>query len=303
MRRLLKHLAWQLPLLLLLTAVVAEWIARDRHLDRRQGQTVGMRELSRGAWTDGDVLGVDYLPRLFLMHRDGFTTSWGRCSFDEPAVLIFGDSTTREAAILPGDKDDAHLTWPALLQIEQQVCVVAEDGYHPHDFAMIAERLAPRMELDLNVPPPTENDLLDRVGRLPIREGQVTVLYEPPATRTINDRIWNPWLYERSELFRWIHWKTGDHTIDWERPELQTLASLESLAGHGELTLFYLPQLNPGPMNGSAELEAVRAAGWEVQIIELPEDPTTLRKQPDDINHMGPAGHEIVAAQIQAALP
>lgn len=302
MRRFLKHLTWQLPVLLVASAASGEWIARDRHLDRLQGQTVAMKELSRGAWTDGDLLGADYLPRLFLLDGDGFTTSWGRCDFDQPALLIFGDSTTREAAILPGDQDDAHLTWPMQLQLTEQVCVIAEDGYHPHDYALIAEQLAPRMELTRILVLLTENDLTDRVGRLPIRDGHVTVIYEPPASRVINGAFWNPWLYGRSELFRWLHWKTGDRTIDWEKPELRTLASLQALQAHAELDLFYLPQLITGPMNGALALEAVREAGFEITLIELPEDPTGLRKQPEDINHMGPQGHKLVAAQVRAGL-
>ena len=306
-RRLLKHLAWQLPLLLLVTAVAGEWIARDRHLDRSQGQTVALRQLSRGAWTDGDILGVDYLPRLFLLDGDGFTTSWGRCDFDQPTTLVFGDSTTREAKILPGDADagdadDAHLTWPVQLTLDEQVCVVAEDGYHPHDFALIADALAPKMDLVRIVVLLTENDLTDRVARLPVRDGHVTVIYEPPTTRTINGSLWNPDLYAASELFRWIHWKTGDRTIDWETPELQAVGSLTRLQGYAPLSLFYLPQFVAGPMNGAVELESVRNEGFDIQVIELPADPIPLRKQSDDINHMNPEGHLVVAAQVQAAL-
>lgn len=300
MRRLLKHLAWQLPLLLIATAVVGEWVARHRHLDRRQGQTVALRQLSRGAWTDGDLLGVDYLPRLFLLDSDGFTTSWGRCDFDRPTTLVFGDSTTREAKILPGDADDAHLTWPVQLSLDEQVCVVAEDGYHPHDFALVADALAPKMDLVRIVVLLTENDLTDRVARFPMRDGHV--IYEPPPTRTINSALWNPDLYGASELFRWVHWKTGDRTIDWETPELDAVGSLQRLEGYAPLSLFYLPQLVSGPMNGRVELESVRNEGFEVEVIELPSDPTPLRKQSDDINHMNPEGHVLVAAQVQAAL-
>lgn len=302
MKRLLKHLAWQLPVLLLVTAVVGEWMARDRNLDRQQGQTVALNPLSRGAWTDGDELGVDYLPRLFLLDKDGFTTSWGRCDFDRESTLIFGDSTTREAAILPGNADDAHLTWPMQLQLDEPICVIAEDGYHPHDYARIAEALAGDLRLKRVVVLLTENDLTDRVARFPVREGHVTVIYEPPATRTINSRLWQPWLYERSELFRFLHWKTGDRTIDWETPELDAVGSLKTLEAMAPLELFYLPQLVPGPMNGAQKLDAVRAQGFDITEVALPADPIGLRKQADDINHMNPDGHVLVAQQIQAGL-
>ena len=49
-------------------------------------------------------------------------------------------------------------------------------------------------------------------------------------------------------------------------------------------------------------LDAVRAQGFDITEVALPADTIGLRKQADDINHMNPDGHVLVAQQIQAGL-
>jgi len=146
---------------LLVTALALEGLARRMDLDARQRQAIRVdRQLliAETPGAPGAALGVDYLPRGFTLDEAGFTSAWGRCDFDHAGstALVFGDSVTRQVG-LPADPrfqaDDPRLTWPALLKralpAEWQLCVFAEDGYHPADYAAVAEVLVPTLQPEL----------------------------------------------------------------------------------------------------------------------------------------------------------
>lgn len=304
------------PMLTLLgLAAVTETAARRLQLDNLQALSVswidGTGPVTR-AGSSGESLGVDYLPRGFEIDDQGFTTLWGRCDFAHPGptVLALGDSTTRASTPNARDTHSALATWPRMLKTtaEVQVCVIAEDGYHPADLAAIELALRPSMTWDLIILLLCHNDARPTNHRNTIR-GEPGALHHPPPYRLAYAPLWQPWLFKVSEAFRYLHWRLALEVDDRIRipdpdPIMKVGASLASLAT-SPLRIFYLPPVGPHPDGPGALREITRATadeGLPLQVIDLPERLASWRKSPADLVHMNRVGHTDVAMQMDTVL-
>ncbi|MFT5587197.1 MAG: lysophospholipase L1-like esterase, partial [Cognaticolwellia sp.] len=263
--------------------------------------TAGRQDMT-GQW------GVAYLPRGMTETHTGFQTPWGRCDYDWDGrtVLILGDSVTRQAS----EGRDTHLgTWP--LQIEWpndvQICVLAEDGYHPAEYAAMAKYVQDRgLEPDLTLIVLCENDLADRPARYSVTLNGRLALYEPPSHTLAWGPAWQPWLYGQSEAFRFAHWQLAIADPDRAAripvsvPSLQVVSALQSLQAAGPTQMWYLPplQLQDDPFS-VAELNALSHEIPGIDVLDRSDDPVGLRRRADDPIHLNDAGHAWIAAQMQ----
>ena len=307
-----KRLAGAAALTLALATVGVELAARQMDLDRLQAEAIAVERppLEDAHWTDGSALGVAYLPRGLEWDGSNLKSRFGACEADHPGptVLIYGDSTSVQTA-LDGDTHAGAL-WPELLELpsDAQVCGVAEVGYHPADYAELHAVLAPALQPDLVLILLCPNDISVRRPRTGVRQpdGQV-LLYEPPAYRLIVPGLWNPWLYDRSEAFRFVHWRLA---MGQEQPHQlpvtvdEGVSSTEALAAiqtQQPTQVFMLPKLGEhGPSYEERDRRALAEMG--VRAVKLEQPLSQWRRTPDDHVHLNQAGHEVVAAQVQAAL-
>ena len=298
-----------------------EGYARLRHLDRLRARAtaVGGRQTAASHFqlspADWDL---PYFPRVFDLDDQRLITAWGTCRFDHPGrtVLVLGDSTTRQASGGGiGDNSpegEAARTWPALLAgslpSDIQVCVVAEDGYHPADHLELLRRLAPRMRPDLVVLLLCANDLVDQAEWVGVARDGWVVVYEMPTTVPVFRPMWSPWLFEHSEAFRFLHWQLSsrfgqryDLAVE-ERPR-QALASLAAIQAQAPaLLMAYLPMLDDADQDDLLARRRLVAEGLPHQLLSLqpPWDP--LRREAGDRMHLSDRGHALVAEQLEPSI-
>ncbi len=318
------------PLTLVATLAAVELAARGMSLDNRQHEAIavsagmGLGETwldeTHEDWMDTvEELGVDYLPREFRLEDDGFQSRWGWCDFgfDGPSVLVLGDSTTRQSMAVEGGVkygDLARHTWPALLQQELgrgvQVCVAAENGYHPRDQLRLLESLGARLEPAIALVLLCENDLAELSPRVGVRQDDALVFYRALPHRLIYQPLfWFP-LYARSEAFRFLHWRLAlAHPGQTSQIEVVLTDAFdvdEALRRMRDavprLGVYFLPTLED---EGREELERRVAhvserAGVPIQAVPLPAPLEQFRKEPSDDVHANLQGHERIVA---TALP
>lgn len=308
---------------LLLGAVGIEGYGRARHLDRLQARGIAVDGRRTAASNFGAApldWGLPYLPRVFTLDDQQLTTAWGTCRFDHPGrtVLVLGDSTTRQAsgAIFGGPdtilQDEARRTWAGLLQRgvpkDVQVCVVAEDGYHPSDYVALVEQLGPLLQPDLIVVLLCSNDMSDIAEREAVARDGWQVVYELPTTRPVYPPLWQPWLYDHSEAFRFLHYRlataTGDRfdipVAEVRRPSADSLRRLGGTAS--TLLLAYLPALADEHEFEPIAQAKLERLGMDVVRVELSGPWRPLRRQQDDVVHLSDQGHSEVAAQLTPAI-
>lgn len=255
--------------------------------------------------------GVDYLPRRFTLDDDGFTTAYGRCSYtwSGRTLLVLGDSTTVQA----GDTTSIHDirdTWPLLVEQhlgpEWQLCVLAENGYHPADLAALWPQVQGPLQPDLTVLLLCDNDFAIQRHRVAVQDGSHYRLASPPERWQVWRYLWNPWLHRRSAAYRHFTWRMAKATGDdaWiagspdgrlPLPALQSLASLDPLA-------FYLPPVTDGAPVGEAFSRDSPQAPFDIAVIALPEPRSQYRRESDDHVHVNDEGHRIIARRVLDAI-
>lgn len=309
-----------LPATVLALLISLEVTARTLHLDQREQVSIAVDASLTRLMSDGSAWGVDYLPRQFSLDDTGFDSYWGRCDFTAPGprVLALGDSTTRQVGRLgplPEDLDPIALGWPMLLKShlrkDVQVCVIAEDGYHPFDQAILAERVARLWPPDLIVALWCDNDLDDEPARVMVREGdQMRIVLHNPFQRVWRPFQW-PWLIQRSEAARFIGSRLGTLTGDAvdvpldlprERRVLDAIRRIDALPG--ELRAYHIPALQEDDQWGVVRTNGLaEQAGVPIFNIPLPQPRESLRILDADHIHPNRRGHELVAAaMVQGAL-
>lgn len=306
----------------LVGALALEGYARARHLDRLRARTtaVGGRQTAASDFQlsplDWDV---PYFPRVFSLQSEVLQTAWGTCRADHPGrtVLVLGDSTTRQAS--GGGRGDASpqgeaaRTWPALLApdlpADVQLCVVAEDGYHPADHLALLRRLAPILEPDLVLVLLCANDLVDQAQWVGVAQDGWVVVYELPATAPAFRPLWNPWLWSHSEAFRFVSWRLVErfgHGFDLPVGGAQPRRAIQSLhdllAEAPDLRLFYLPMLDDGDPDDLAARQRLVAEGIPHQALSLTAPWEPLRREAGDRMHLSDQGHAAVARQVLPAV-
>ncbi len=320
------------PLTLVATLAAFELSARTMSLDNRQHEAIavsagmGLGETwldeTHESWLETvEELGVDYLPREFRLEDGGFHSHWGFCdfAFEGPSVLVLGDSTTRQSmAVEEGVKygDLARHTWPALLQEELghgvQVCVAAENGYHPRDHLRLLEGLGHRLEPAIVLVLLCENDLAELSPRVGVREDNALVFYRALPHRLVYEPLfWFP-LYVRSEAYRFVHWRLAlndparTSKIEVELRDAfgvdEALRRIEAGAPH--LGVYFLPTLED---EGREDLEKRVAhvserAGVPIQPVPLPPPIDRFRKEPSDPVHANLEGHHHVVSTLLPAV-
>lgn len=329
MRRPLLALA-ALLLALPLGMLGVELYARRAHLDLRAARATAIQRQT-GQWMAAraapDGWGVPYLPRVFSLGPEGIETAWGTCRFDHagPSLLLLGDSTTRQASspqrsralpFPPADQPDAIArheaarTWPARLAAAlppgTQRCVLAEDGYHPADLLELARRMRDRLELRGLVVLLCANDIEDIAARVAIPRDDGLLLVELPPWRLVHRDLFQPWLFERSEAFRFLHHQLAqgssrgyelpvdDRQLGWE-------ASIRGLLDLGA-RLFYLPPLDEEAAARDPAWDRLRAVDPQAVRLELPPPMDRWRRAQADPVHLSDEGHEEVARQVARAL-
>ena len=304
----MKKIAGAVALTLVLGAAGLEGVARVKDLDRAQYQAIAVstqRVHERGPWQDGEALGVAYLPAGVAWDGSTLETPWGTCRADHPGrtVLFYGDSTTVQTDIPMPDRP-AGTTWPDQITWPQdtQVCGLAAEGYHPADYAVLHAQLQPVLEPDLVVVVLCDNDLPDKAAQIsvPLEDGMIGLL-SPPTHRLVWPPLWQPALYDASEAFRYIHWRlalsTGEqHELPVEDvpSAVEARGALEAVVAGQETLLVRLP-----PLAGQAASDDLLGE-LGVRDLELPQDTTSLRRQPEDVVHLNDAGHRHIAPQLQA---
>ena len=293
-----------------------EGYARNQHLDVRQGSAIalGGRQIQSHTAGRQDMTGewgVAYLPRGLMETHTGFQTPWGPCDYDWDGrtVLILGDSVTRQASEGP----NTHLgTWPLQIALpnDVQLCVLAEDGYHPAEYAAMIQYVQARgLVPDLTLIVLCENDLLDRPARYSVYLNGTLALYEPPSHTLAWGPAWQPWLYGHSEAFRFAHWQLA--IADPDRavripvsvPSMQVVSALQSLQAAGPTQIWYLPllQLQEDP-HSVARLNALSQEIPGIDVLDRSGDPHGLRRRADDPIHLNDAGHAWITAQMQPVI-
>jgi lysophospholipase L1-like esterase len=290
-----------------------EGYARSQALDLRQGSAIAatgreVQHQAEGRFDPTGDWGVAYLPRGLTEGPAGFTTPWGSCSLDWSGrtVLVLGDSVTRQATPGPhthGGTWPMQLTWPE----DVQVCVLAEDGYHPAEYAAMADKVRrDGLEPDLTLIVLCENDVQDLPARYPVQLDGRVALYEPPTHTLAWAPAWQPWLYAHSEAFRFAHWRLAVANPDQAAQIPATVTqrdvspALLALQDAGPTEIWFLPPLRvqDDPLS-SGRLENVNQTVSGIRVLDRGTDPASLRRQPDDHVHLNDAGHAWIAAQIQ----
>jgi len=301
-----------------------EAYARWRHLDERRLRGIAVAgplvqasafQPSPQGWS------VAYLPRDFQLDADGLTTAWGHCAADFPGrtVLVFGDSTTRQASpeppglglgADPGDRRwrTAGQTWAgrlaAALGHGVQVCVVAEDGYHPVDYADLAARILPVLHPDLVLVLLCGNDLDPQPPRFAVDKGERVEVYAQPGYLPVYPPLRWDWLLDRSVAFRFLHWRLAALTGDELRLARHVDAvgadqALTALAARGApLRVAWLPPLRDAPADLARDRATLATWSVPVQILDLQPPWPALRREPTDTVHLSDEGHARVAAQL-----
>lgn len=309
---------------------VVEAYARARSLDRaiaRATAVAGRHTGSSEFQPAPDHWDLPYLPRFFRLDEQQLETAWGSCRFDHPGptILVFGDSTTRQASSgnrsrsqpFPPDSDrdalarhEARRTWPAALAAtlspDTQLCVVAEDGYHPADYRELTRHLLPLLNPEQVIVLLCENDLQAIAAReaVPGDQGWM-VVYELPHTRPVFPPLWQPQLYEWSEAFRFVHLRlalaTGRRVdITMEHPTLPWAESLREIAEAVPTRLVFLPPLVEPGLPSATHAARLGELGLPVQVISLPPPFDPWRRDARDEVHLSDEGHAEVARQIAA---
>lgn len=291
-----------------LGAVALEASARALNFDLKQARAIAVSEsrtTERGAFLEGDTLDVAYLPSATSWDGTVLETMFGTCRTDHPGrtLLIYGDSTTVQGQI-PTANSPGGPRWPTLLELpdDVQVCALAAEGYHPLDYVELHETLGPALDPDVVAVLLCANDRGDRRERLAVEmEDGITALYEPPTHRLIVPALWQPWLYDRSEAFRFLHWRLAadmdePHRIQLPGPSapgpeepLDTLARMHD----GPLVLAFLP-----PVAAPDVVERPKAK-TPLRELELGPNPLSLRREPTDSVHLNSDGHRHIAPQLQ----
>jgi lysophospholipase L1-like esterase len=317
------------PLTLVAVLAAVELTARFMDTDMLQHEAIAVaagrglgetwHEEGTAAWLEtAEALGVDYLPDEFELEEGGFHSRWGFCAFgfEGPTVLAMGDSTTRQSMVeRDGQRfgDVPQNTWPMLLKSHLgpgvQVCVLAENGYHPGDLSRLLEGIQPRLEPDLVLVLLCENDLAEAPPRVRVDRGDAFVYYRAVAERPVVPALyWYP-LYLRSEAFRFLHWRLA---LAWPsrageieltlRDTIGVDGALRSMEDQpGALGVYYLPLLDDAePAQPPRLAELNRLAGIEVHPVVLPAPRAAYRRTDDDPVHMNLAGHQRV---VEAVLP
>ncbi|MCB9742240.1 MAG: hypothetical protein H6741_35590 [Alphaproteobacteria bacterium] len=300
-------------------ALSLEGVARVMHLDARQRQAIRVERsllIANMPGAAGAALGVDFLPRGFSLDAEGFTSVWGRCdyAYTGRSLLVFGDSVTRQVDLPPGPghlPDDPNFSWPSLLVHtlpgDWQLCVIAEDGYHPSDYAALARIIAPALEPALTLVQLCENDLVDLIPPVaePLPDGGVA-LYSPISAYLAYAPLYEARLFAASEAFRFLHWRLQAQlgqtrevptTPPGRRPLSEALQALDALGAQ----IFYVPALLHPPQAPSEPSWAnVTRSGVSVTQLALPPPLTRLRHAHDDPVHLNHKGHAAVAEAVQA---
>jgi hypothetical protein len=302
-------------------ALAIEAYARLNHLDRRRARAiaVGGRQTAASHFqltpADWDL---PYLPRVFDLDEDRLVTAWGTCRFDHPGptVLVLGDSTTRQASgggpVDSTPTGEAARTWPGrlagLLPPEIQLCVVAEDGYHPADQVVLLRKLAPLLRPALVVVLLCANDLLDKVEWVGVAQDGWVVVYEAPTTVPVFRPAWNPWLWENSEAYRFASWQLAlrfgqAYELEVGSATWYARASLAALQAEApKLVMAYLPMLDDAHED---DLRARRRlVAWQVphKVLELQPPWKPLRREAGDRMHLSDHAHGLVAEQMGPAI-
>jgi len=290
-------------------ALAVEATARHMQLDLHQGRPIQANTDPRGLAHEvpAALRDVDYLPRIFALDERGLETSFGSCSADFPGstLLAMGDSLTVETHTAQGEALFVD-TWPLLLARQLgpdwQVCVIAECGYHPTDFPVLARAVSEVIAPDLSVLLMCDNDFGPQLPRHLVRGGEGWILRHEPEAYTYWTGVVSTWLFRRSEAWRYFSWRLAIETgegEEWPRDHVlrPDMAGLRGL-GFLDPVVFTLPLLEAG---ASATIKA-RSAQWtsEVKVRELPlpAEPHQLRRAPEDDLHMNHLGHRWVAERM-----
>ena len=317
------------PLTLLASLVVVECAARALNTDQLQHEAIavaagrGLGETTRqrdaSAWIETTrALGVDYLPDEFVLEEGGFHSRWGFCDFDHPGptILAMGDSTTRQTMVERDGQRSGDMpqnTWPKILEQRlgggAQVCVAAENGYHPGDLARLLEALQPRLEPELVLALLCDNDLMEIPARVRVERDDVFVFYRAvDHALVVAAWYWYP-LYVRSEAYRFLLWRTAlafpgsAGEIDIELPDaIGVELALQRLdASSGELGVYFLPTLDDGSASLAPRLQELEElSGVIISAVVLPSPRSHYRRTPEDSVHMNSDGHRAV---VDAMLP
>jgi lysophospholipase L1-like esterase len=317
------------PLTLLAALVAVECSSRAMDTDRMQHEAIAIgagnsmgetwHQAGSPEWlATTEELGVDYLPDDFVLDDGGYHSRWPYCDFDHQGftILALGDSTTRQSmkiedGVRYGDLPEH--TWPALLEErlgeDVQVCVAAENGFHPRDLAMMLAALQPRLEPDLVLALLCENDLIELAPRVRVQRGDALVFYRAmPERKVVPSLYWYP-LYVRSEAYRFLHWRLamalpgiGGSIRVQLRDAFGTDEALRRLdATPGQLGIWFLPSLGDDDETLLANVERLSArSGVGIRTVPLPQPRARFRRTDDDPVHMNIEGHERV---VDAMLP
>ncbi len=318
-------------LLSVVTALTAsfavEWCARSMQLDIRQQQAIAIAAGAQPENSPGDTYStllsseigasLDYLPRGFRLEKHGFQGNWGWCdfAFDGPSVLVLGDSTTRQSMALEEGAnagDFARHTWPALLQQELgdgvQVCVIAEDGYHPQDLLVFVQLLEPLLKPVAVLGLLCENDLMDFTPRVALEREDGVVFYRAQPRRMVFSPLLSRSLYQWSEAYRFLQWRLAlafpryqDHVdvhLVGAKALEQILSEMETATGR--LGLFFLPTLQDERQDYLRRRLAVveRTSGVDIVPVPLHAPLSQFRKDPPDTVHVNVAGHRQVVGTV-----
>lgn len=315
------------PLTLVAALAAVELSARVLDTDQLQHEAIavaagkGLGETwhqgSTDAWLETvEALGVDYLPDEFVLEEDGYHSRWGFCDFDfdGPTILAMGDSTTRQSMVDRAEQHSIDLpryTWPALLQNHlgagHQVCVAAENGFHPRDLSKLLEALQPRLQPDLVLALLCENDLAELSPRVRVDRGDAYVFYRAVAERPVLPSLyWYP-LYVRSEAFRFLHWRLASAMPDKAGEIRMALSDAfgvdEALrrmdAQPSQLKVFYLPTLDDAqPLQPMRLGQIAQRAGVDIRTVRFEGSRADYRRSEEDTVHLNLAGHQRVVHNV-----
>lgn len=291
-----------------------EVYARHKHLDVMGQRPTILRPTPAGLSRPApDGWGVAYLPRDFeMLEGGGFKSSWGVCrpDFAGRTVLAFGDSTTRQSGgvgLQPRTSvEEAQKTWPAFLNLgsDVQVCVIAEDGYHPRDIELILKKVLPTLKVDLLVGMLCFNDGYEFAPQLALDVTKGTALFNLPLKMAVYPPWDIPWLWDHSEAFRYLHWYMANESglKKMRKSQYSGVPTSESLIAIASfdvpLVLWYLPHLSFQADQDQRTLQSVAEAELPINQLVLDGNPIDLRYQFDDPIHLSERGHRQVAAQI-----
>ena len=317
------------PLTLVALLAAVEISARVMDLDQLQhesiavaaGKSLGETWHQGGAegWLEAvEALNVDYLPDDFRLESGGFHSRWGFCDFDfeGPSILAMGDSSTRQTMTTgdgPRAGDLSEHTWPRLLSKRLgpavQVCVAAENGYHPRDLSKLLDALQPRLEPAMVVALLCENDLSELSPRVRVDRGDAYVFYRAvPHRMVLPSLYWYP-LYASSEAYRFTLWRLAlampDRAGEIEVRLRDAFGVDEALRRMddqpGALSVFYLPPLDDSRLDLDSRVgELAQRSGVDIRAVELSPPRAEFRRTDEDPVHINVLGHLRV---VDAMLP